>query len=167
MYCISISVKVLYKRVLQPGIISLFHSTWMAHLCMALLRPMIKLLRVSRMLGVQNWVPDCELWGVISPNINFQILLCNSSMLLFSFLKNSHMHFRIMLFPFEFCYSLFWFYYPLCIILFSCQFYYSLSNFVMQFSNSIIRLYSPLMHFWILLFSFQILLFTFRILLCQ
>ena len=52
-----------------------------------------------------------HIWGVISANINFQILLCHSPMLLFSFVRNSYMHVRILLFPFEFCYSLFWFYY--------------------------------------------------------
>ena len=94
------------------------------------------------------------LWGVIFPNINFQILLCHSSMLLFSFLRNSYMHVRILLFPFEFCYLLYWFYYaimhsfiqfqillsvihfsnsimPISILLFSFQFYYSLSNYVL------------------------------------
>ena len=41
----------------------------------------------------------------ISANINFQILLCHSPMLLFSF--------RILLFHFEFCCSFFWFYYAI------------------------------------------------------
>ena len=56
---------------------------------------------------------------------------------------------------------------PLRILLFSLEFCYSLSNYVMQLSNSIIRLYSSLMQFRILFFSFRILLFTFPILLCQ
>ena len=41
------------------------------------------------------------------------------------------------------------------ILLFSFEFCYSLSNFVMQFSNSVIRLYSPLVQFRILIFPFQ------------
>ena len=56
---------------------------------------------------------------------------------------------------------------PLCILFFSFEFCYSVSNYVMQLSNSIIRLYSSLMQFRILFFSFRILLFTFSILLCQ
>ena len=43
----------------------------------------------------------------------------------------------------------------LWILLFSFQFYYSLSNYAMQLSNPIIRLYSPLMQFRILLFPFK------------
>ena len=85
------------------------------------------------------------LWGVIFPNINFQILLCHSSMLLFSFLRNSYMHVRILLFPFEFCYLLYWFYYAimhsfihfrilLSVICYSLfQFYYANINSVIQF----------------------------------
>ena len=57
------------------------------------------------------------LWGVISANIiNFQILLCHSPIMLFSFLIfliRNFMQFRILLFPFEFCYSFFWFYYAI------------------------------------------------------
>ena len=115
--------------------------------------------------------------GVISANINFQILLCYSPILLFSFLRNSFIQFRILLFPFEFCYSFFWFYYAitnffiqfpillfafeLCyavfcpILLFDCtvlscslESYYFLSNSVGYLSNSIMPL-------WVLLFSFQ------------
>ena len=56
---------------------------------------------------------------------------------------------------------------PLCILFFSFEFCYSVSNYVMQLSNSIIRLYSSLMQLRILFFSFRILLFTFSILLCQ
>ena len=41
------------------------------------------------------------------------------------------------------------------ILLFSFQFYYSLSNYVMLFSNPIIRLYSSVMQFRILLFPFK------------
>ena len=75
-------------------------------------------------------------------------MLCHSPILLFSF--------RILLFPLEFCYSFFWFFFmPLWILLFSFQFYYSLSNYVMQFYYPIIRLYRPLMQFRILLFPFK------------
>ena len=44
---------------------------------------------------------------------------------------------------------------PLWILLFRFEFCYSLSNFVMQLSNSVIRFYSPLMQFRILIFPFQ------------
>ena len=105
--------------------------------------------------------------GVISANINFQIcyaiLLCCYSVFL-----------GILICMFESYYSLsnFVIYFsdfimPLRILLFSLEFCYSLSNYVMQLSNSIIRLYSSLMQFRILFFSFRILLFTFPILLCQ
>ena len=86
-------------------------------------------------------------WGVISANINFQILLCYSPMLLFSFLRNSFMQFRILLFPFEFCYSFFWF-------------YYAITNFFYSVSNSIIR-------FRIMLCSFPALLFDCTVLSCS
>ena len=85
------------------------------------------------------------LWGVIFANINFQILLCHSSMLLFSFLRNSYMHVRILLFPFEFCYLLYWFYYA--IMHSFIQFRILLS--VIRFSNSVIQ-------FPILLFAFEL-----------
>ena len=162
--------------------------------------------------------------GVISANINFQILLCYSPILLFSFLRNSFIQFRILLFPFEFCYSFFWFYYaitnffiqfpillfafelcyavfcpillfdctvlscslesyyflsnsvgylsnsimPLWVLLFSFQFYYSLSNYVMQFSVQ--SYYSTVQSSHVVsnpIISFQILLVTFPILLCH
>ena len=97
---------------------------------------------------------------MISANINFQILLCHSPMLLFSF--------RILLFPFEFCYSFFWFYYAIIY-----EFFYSVSNSVIRFwillwsfpIFSIIRLYSPLMRLPNPIIFFEILLFTFPILL--
>ena len=83
----------------------------------------------------------------VSANINFQILLCYSPMLLFSFLRNSFMQFQILLFPFVFCYSFFLFYYAIT------NFFYSVSNSFIRFrimlcsfqSNPIIRLYTPLM----------------------
>ena len=84
---------------------------------------------------------------MISANINFQILLCYSRMLLFSFLRNSFMQFRILLFPFEFCYSFFWF-------------YYAITNFFYSVSNSIIR-------FRIMLCSFPVLLFDCTVLSCS
>ena len=117
-----------------------------------------------------------EVWGVISANINFQILLCHSPIMLFSFLRNSFyavsnpiIPFRILLFIFlillchhEFFYSVsnsvIRFRIMLCsfpILLFDCtvlscsfESYYFLSNSVILFSNSIMPL-------WILLFSFQ------------
>ena len=89
---------------------------------------------------------------MISANITFEILLCRSPVLLFSFLKNSFTQFLTLLpggyFPFKFSYSLF------CILWLGFEFCYWLLNSSMQFSNSIIRLHSPLMQFWILLFSF-------------
>ena len=107
------------------------------------------------------------LWGVISANINFQILLCHSPMLLFSFLRNSYMHVRILLFPFEFCHSLFWFYYAVMnsfiqfrILLFVFQF----CDAVVQFCNSIVESSHAVLN---PIISFPILLFTFPILLCQ
>ena len=118
----------------------------------------------------------CFLWGVISANINFQILLCHSPIMLFSFLRNFFyavsnpiIPFRILLFIFlillchhEFFYSVsnsvIRFRIMLCsfpILLFDCtvlscsfESYYFLSNSVILFSNSIMPL-------WILLFSFQ------------
>ena len=89
---------------------------------------------------------------MISANITFEILLCRSPVLLFSFLRNSFTQFLTLLpggyFPFKFSYSLF------CILWLGFEFCYWLLNSSMQFSNSIIRLHSPLMQFWILLFSF-------------
>ena len=104
------------------------------------------------------------IWGVISANINFQILLCHSPMLLCSFLRNSYMHVRILLFPSEFCYSLFWFYYAIMnsfiqfrILLFAFKFCYA----VVQFCNSIVQfshaVSNPNISFPILLFTFPIL----------
>ena len=104
-------------------------------------------------------------WGVISANINFQILLCHSPMLLFSFLRNSFTQLRILLFPFEFCYSLFWFYYAIMnsliqfsILLFAFEFCYA----IFQFYNSIVQsshaVSNPAISFEILSFSFLILL---------
>ena len=93
---------------------------------------------------------------MISANINFQILLCHSPIMLFSFLRNSFYAVSNPIIPFRIL--LFIFLILLChyeFFLFSFQFYYSLSNYVMQFSNPIIRLYSPLMQFRILLFPFK------------
>ena len=104
---------------------------------------------------------------MISANINFQILLCHSPMLLCSFLRNSYMHVRILLFPFEFCYLLFRFYYAIMnsfiqfrILLFAFKFCYA----VVQFCNSIVQSSHVVSNPNI---SFPILLFTFPILLCQ
>ena len=79
-----------------------------------------------------------------------------------------------MLFPFEFCYTCIHFsdfIMPLCILLFSCQFYYSLSNYVMQFSNSTIIFYSVLFHCTVLSCTFESYYFlsnsVIPILLCQ
>ena len=92
------------------------------------------------------------LWGVIFPNINFQILLCHSSMLLFSFLRNSYMHVRILLFPLEILL------FALLILLCHYAFFYSVSNSVICYSlfqfyyaniNSVIQ-------FPILLFAFEL-----------
>ena len=111
--------------------------------------------------------------GVISANINFQILLCHSPMLLFSFLRNSYMHGRVLLFPFEFCYLLFWFYYAIMhsfiqfrILLFAFELCYA----VVQFYDSIVQsshaVSNPIISFPILLFTFPILfVFQFPILL--
>ena len=116
------------------------------------------------------------LWGVISANINFQILLCHSPMLLCSFLRNSYMHVRILLFPFEFCYLLFWFYYAIMnsfiqfwILLFAfelcyavvqfydsiVQFSHAVSNPIFLFSYFVIHFSNSIMPIAILLFSFQ------------
>ena len=88
-------------------------------------------------------------------------------MLFFSFLRNSYMHVRILLFPFEFCYSLFRFYYAIKnsfiqfrILLFAFEFCYA----VLQFCNSIVQSSHAVSDPNI---SFPILLFTFPILLCQ
>ena len=96
------------------------------------------------------------MWGVISANINFQILLCHSPIMLFSFLRNSFMQFPILLFPFEFCYSFFWFYYAIInsfihfpILLFAFELCYA----VFQSCYSI--RYSLLRQFRILLFPFK------------
>ena len=86
-------------------------------------------------------------------------------MLLFSFLRNSFMHFRILLFPFEFYYSLFWFYYAIMhsliqfpILLFAFEFCYA----VFQFYNLIVQsshaVSNPTISFEILIFTFLILL---------
>ena len=90
---------------------------------------------------------------MISANITFQILLCHSPVLLFTF--------RILLFPFEVCYSFFWIYYAIIgILLFSFQFYHSLSNYVLQFSilQFSHAVSNPIIPFQILLFSLPILL---------
>ena len=91
---------------------------------------------------VRHAIIPLPVWGVISANINFQILLCHSPMLLCSFLRNSYMHVRILLFPFEFCYLLFWFYYAIMnsfiqfwILLFAFELCYA----VVQFCNSIVQ----------------------------
>ena len=88
-------------------------------------------------------------------------------MLLCSFLWNSYMHVRILLFPFEFCYLLFRFYYAIMnsfiqfrILLFAFKFCYA----VVQFCNSIVQSSHVVSNPNI---SFPILLFTFPILLCQ
>ena len=116
-------------------------------------------------------------WGVISANNNFQILLCHSPTLLFSFLRNFFMQFRILLFPFEFCYSFFWFYYaimssfniqfPILLLAFELcyavfQSYYStvqsshvVSNPIFFLSNSVGYLSNSIMPLWVLLFSIQ------------
>ena len=86
-------------------------------------------------------------------------------MLLFSFLRNSFMHFRILLFPFEFCYSLFWFYYAIMhsliqfpILLFAFEFCYA----VFQFYNLIVQsshaVSNPTTSFEILIFTFLIII---------
>ena len=78
-------------------------------------------------------------------------------MLVFSFLRNFYMYVRILLFPFELCYLVFWFYYAIMhsfiqfrILLFAFELCYA----VVQFYK-VIRLYSPLLQFRILLFPFQ------------
>ena len=106
-------------------------------------------------------------WGMISANINFQILLCYSPMLLFSFLRNSFMQFRILLFPFEFCYSFFWFYYAITnffiqfpILLFAFELCYAVFQSYYSTVQSSHVVSNPII-------SFQILLVTFPILLCH
>ena len=107
-------------------------------------------------------------WGVISANNNFQILLCHSLMLLFSFLRNSFMQFRILLFPFEFCYSFFWFYYAIMssfniqfpILLFAFELCYAVFQSYYSTVQSSHVVSNPII-------SFQILLVTFPILLCH
>ena len=96
-------------------------------------------------------------WGVISANINFQILLCHSPMLLFSF--------RILLFPFEFCYSFFWFYYAIMnsfiqfpILLFAFELCYAVFQSCYSIVQSSHAVSNPIISFQILLFSFPILL---------
>ena len=75
------------------------------------------------------------------------------------------MHFRILLFPFEFYYSLFWFYYAIMhsliqfpILLFAFEFCYA----VFQFYNLIVQsphvVVNPTISFQILWFTFLILL---------
>ena len=113
-------------------------------------------------------------------NINFQIMLCHSPIMLFSFLGNLFMQFRILLFPFEFCYSFFRFYYAimnsliqfpillfafeLCYAVFQC--YYSIVQSSHVVSNSVGYHSNSIMPLWILLFTliqFPILLFPFEI----
>ena len=90
---------------------------------------------------------------MISANITFQILLCHSPVLLFTF--------RILLFPFEVCYSFFWIYYAIMnsFIQFPIlSFAFELC--VLQFSivQSSHAVSNPIISFQILLFSLPILL---------
>ena len=58
------------------------------------------------------------------------------------------MHVRILLFLSNFVIHFSDFIMPLCILLFSFEFSYSLSHYVTQLSNSIIRLYNMVAHYY-------------------
>ena len=98
------------------------------------------------------------LCGVISANIAFQILLCRSPMLLFSFLRNSFMQFLTLLrgggvFPFQilfftFLHSLIGF----RILLLAFEFFY---NSIAQSSHAVLN---PIIFFHILSFTLPVLL---------
>ena len=118
-----------------------------------------------------NCIPSL-VWGVISANINFQILLCQSPIMLFSF---PFKQFGILLFPFEFCYSFFWFYYAIMnsfiqfpILLFAFELCYAVFQSCYSIVQSSHAVSNPISSFQILLFSSNsimplwILLFSFH-----
>ena len=118
----------------------------------------------------RHFKPSVLIWeGWFPPILTFKfcyaILLC---CYLCSFVRNSYMHVRILLFPFEFCYLLFWFYYAIMhsfiqfrILLFAFELCYA----VVQFYDSIVQsshaVSNPIISFPILLFTFPILFLFF------